>query len=124
MSKTKRRKKARSRAPGANVAAQERVLPFRSNQENADERAPKRQKEVGREVPARRASPRRAPRLQNAVFALMATLGFLGFAIFFIFFYSEDTNHYLYGGVMGLTALGWLFIATRRWSAYRQSVRT
>jgi hypothetical protein len=64
------------------------------------------------------------PSLQNAVFALMATLGFVGFAIFFTFFYSEDANHYLYGGVMGLTALGWLFIATRRWSTYRQSVRT
>jgi hypothetical protein len=105
MSKTKRRKKSRSRASGGSVAVQERV-----------ERA----------VPAassRRALASRRPSLQNAVFAFMLTLGFLGFAIFFTFFYSEDANHYLYGGAMGLTALGWLALAARRWSAYRQYVQ-
>jgi hypothetical protein len=102
MSKTKRRKKARSRASGANVAVQERVE---------------------REAPIRRASFTRRPSLQNAVFALLITLGFLGFAGFFTFFYSEDANHFIYGAVMGLTALGWLAITVRRWSLYRQSVQ-
>jgi hypothetical protein len=61
--------------------------------------------------------------MQNIVFALMVTLGCLGMAIFFTFFYSEDANHYIYGGVMGLTAVGWLVIASRRWSSYRQRAR-
>ncbi len=65
----------------------------------------------------------RGTSLQSALFALMVTLGFVGFAIFFTFFYGEDANHFLYGGVMGLTALGWLVIAMRRWSLYRQRAR-
>ncbi|HVU66001.1 MAG TPA: hypothetical protein VHD63_02680 [Ktedonobacteraceae bacterium] len=64
----------------------------------------------------------RRPSLQNTVFSLMVALGCLGLALFFIFFYAEDANHYLYGGIAGLTALGWLVISVRRWSSYRQSV--
>lgn len=58
--------------------------------------------------------------MQSVVFPVMLTLGFMGMAIFFTFFYGEDANHYIYGGAMGLTALGWLVIASRRWSSYRQ----
>ena len=50
----------------------------------------------------------------------MLTLGFLGMAIFFTFFYAEDSNHYFYGGIAGLTALGWLILLAQRWSQYRQ----
>jgi cytochrome c biogenesis protein CcdA len=70
-----------------------------------------------------RKSLARRPSLQNAVFALMLTLGFVGFAVFFTFFYTEDANHFLYGGAMALTALGWLVLAMKRWSAYRDYAR-
>jgi hypothetical protein len=105
MSKSRRRKKNKPRSANEHVATQERV----EHQASVGF--------AGRGRVARRAS------LQSAVFALMVTLGFVGFAVFFTFFYSEDANHFLYGGVMGLTALGWLVIATRRWSSYRQRAR-
>lgn len=103
MAKTKRRKKARPRGEGVSAPTREVVR----------KDAPTRQIRLG---------PK--PSLQNTVFAFMVTLGFLGFAVFFIFFYNEDANHYLYGALLGLTALGWLVIALRRWSSYRQRVRT
>jgi len=102
MSKTRRRKKSKSRA--SESVTRERSV---------------------REMPAGSSRARIAPprsSLQNAVFALMVTLGCLGLAVFFTFFYPEDQNHYLYGGIAGLTALGWLVISVRRWSSYRQSV--
>jgi len=106
MSKTNRRKKSKSRASVGSGAVQEkRAERASSGASSGRGRAPSK------------------PSLQSAVFALMLTLGCLGLAIFFIFFYSEDANHYLYGGVMGLTTLGWLAIAARRWSAYRQYVQ-
>src|SRR5579859_17301 len=105
LSKKHRHKKSRSRASAGNIAVQEGVG-------NATSAGPS----VRRRVVQR-------PSLQNAIFALMLTLGFLGFAIFFTFFYTEDANHFLYGGAMGLTALGWLALAARRWSSYRQYVR-
>lgn len=57
--------------------------------------------------------------LQNMVFSGMVALGCLGLAIFFIFFYGEDANHYLYGAIIGLTAVGWFVLLWRRWSQYR-----
>ncbi len=84
-------------------------------QEQAEQATPVR--------PSGRGRLARRPSLQNAVFALMLTLGFLGFAVFFTFFYTEDANHFLYGAAMGLTALGWLALAARRWSVYRQYAR-
>ncbi|HEY3993058.1 MAG TPA: hypothetical protein VGM01_09295 [Ktedonobacteraceae bacterium] len=105
MTKTKRRKKSSSRASTGRVVVQEKV----------ERAAP-----AGA---AARGLPTRRPSLQNAVFALMLTLGFLGFAIFFTFFYTEDANHIIYGVAMALTALGWLALAARRWSSYRQYVR-
>ncbi|HEY0756045.1 MAG TPA: hypothetical protein VGD98_18965 [Ktedonobacteraceae bacterium] len=103
MSKTKRRKKNRSRPAGGGVTSQVRV------EQSGPASFPRRRRTTG------------GASLQRVVFALMLTLGFLGIAIFFTFFYAEDANHYLYGGAMGLTALGWLFLAGRRWSVYRQS---
>lgn len=61
----------------------------------------------------------RGQSLQNVVFSAMVGLGCWGMAFFFAFLYA-DPNHYLYGGIMALTALGWSIIATRRWSTYRQ----
>lgn len=58
--------------------------------------------------------------LQNAVFSAMVGLGCWGLACFFVFFYNEEPNHYLYGGLMAVTAIIWSIIATRRWSMYRQ----
>lgn len=58
--------------------------------------------------------------LQRVAFAAMLTLGFLGMAIFFTFFYTEDSNHYFYGGIAAVTALGWLILLAQRWSQYRQ----
>jgi hypothetical protein len=58
--------------------------------------------------------------LQNVVFALLVALGCLGLAAFFAFFYGEDANHWLYAALMGVTAMGWLVISTRRWSTYRR----
>ncbi|HEX7735328.1 MAG TPA: hypothetical protein VF458_10705 [Ktedonobacteraceae bacterium] len=82
--------------------------------------------QIGQSAPGAFSERRRVagrPNLQRVVFAVMLTLGFLGMAIFFTFFYAEDANHYLYGAAMGLTALGWLALATRRWSEYRQAAR-
>jgi len=50
----------------------------------------------------------------------MIALGFWGFAIFCIFFYTEDANHYLYGAIMALTAVGWSILVARRWLSYRR----
>lgn len=58
--------------------------------------------------------------MQNLVYSAMAALGFWGLTIFCIFFYLADPNHYIYGAIMGLTAVGWSVIAARRWWAYRQ----
>jgi hypothetical protein len=58
--------------------------------------------------------------LQNVVFSAMVGLGCWGMAFFFIFFYSEEPNHYLYGGIMAVTALIWSLIAVRKWSMYQQ----
>lgn len=99
MPKTKRRKKSPSRASAGSA-------PTRGS--------------VERTVPAGRAQLARKPSVQNAVFSTMVALGCLGMAAFFTFFYPEDANHYLYGGVMAVTAVGWLVIATRRWSVYRR----
>lgn len=63
----------------------------------------------------------RGQSLQNVVFSAMVGLGCWGMAFFFAFLYA-DPNHYLYGGIMALTALGWSIIAARRWSTYRQRV--
>ena len=101
----KRRKKSKTRPPVEHVMSQ-----------TSAERAVSQQALVRRSLAKR-------PSLQNAVFALMLTLGFLGFAVFFTFFYAEDANHFLYGGAMALTALGWLALAAKRWSAYRQYAR-
>jgi hypothetical protein len=60
--------------------------------------------------------------MQNLAFSLMVALGFWGLAIFCTFFYVADPNHYLYGAIMGLTAVGWTVILVRRWLAYRQRV--
>jgi|SRR5579875_2472085 hypothetical protein len=58
--------------------------------------------------------------LQKVAFAAMLALGFLGMTIFFTFFYTEDPEHYIYGGIAGVTALGWLALLAHRWSQYRQ----
>ena len=59
---------------------------------------------------------------QSILFASMVALGFWGCAIFCVFFYTEDANHYIYGALMALTAVGWSISALRRWSsAQRQS---
>ena len=105
MSKTKRRRKSKSRTANGSVATREQVV----------------QSSPGTFFGQRRVAGR--PSFQKVVFAVMLTLGFLGMAIFFTFFYAEDANHYLYGAAMGLTALGWLALATRRWSEYRRAAR-
>ncbi len=61
----------------------------------------------------------RGQSMQNVVFSTMIGLGCWGMAFFFAFLYA-DPNHYLYGGIMALTALGWSVIAARKWSIYRQ----
>lgn len=65
---------------------------------------------------------KRGQSMQNLVFSAMVGLGCWGLACFFIFFYGEDSNHYLYGGMMAVTAFIWSYIAVRRWSLYRQHV--
>ena len=101
MPKTKKRKKTTSRAANGNAAVQERM---------ADE-AP---------ASMMRRSPgyRGGTSGQSVVFAAMLTLGFLGLAIFFTFFYTKDPDHFIYSGVAGLTALGWLILLRIRWSRY------
>ncbi len=58
--------------------------------------------------------------MQNVVFSAMVALGFWGFTVFCFFFYTVDPNHYLYAGVLALTALGWSIMLARRWSRYRR----
>jgi hypothetical protein len=103
MPKSKKRKRTTSRASSGSAAVQEKMA---------------------YERPARAASrPRRASggaSLQRVAFAAMLTLGFVGMAIFFTFFYTEDSNHYFYGGIAGITALGWLLLLAQRWTQYRQ----
>lgn len=101
MPKRKRRKKSQSRASTGHAPVQQSV-----------ERA----------IPAGRPRPVRRPSIQNAVFSTMVALGCLGMAAFFTFFYPGDANHYLYGGVMAVTAVGWIIITARRWMAYRQGL--
>ena len=79
--------------------------------------------QVARDLPIRSARgsaiAMRGQSLQNLVFSIMVGLGCWGMAFFFTFLYA-DPNHYLYGGIMALTALGWSIIAARKWSVYRQ----
>lgn len=58
--------------------------------------------------------------MQNVVFSAMVALGFWGFTVFSLFFYTVDSNHYLYAGILALTALGWSIMLARRWSQYRR----
>lgn len=58
--------------------------------------------------------------MQNVVFSAMVALGFWGFTVFCLFFYTVDPNHYLYAGILALTALGWSVLLVRRWSQYRR----
>ena len=58
--------------------------------------------------------------IQNVVFSAMVAVGFWGFTVFCLFFYTVDPNHYLYAGVLALTALGWSILLARRWSQYRR----
>ena len=104
MPKSKKRKKTTSRASDGNVAVQEKAAYERPASQT---RRPVRYGGGG-------------AGLQKVTFAAMLTLGFLGMAIFFTFFYTEDPNHYFYGGVAALTALGWLVLLAQRWSQYRQ----
>jgi hypothetical protein len=60
--------------------------------------------------------------MQNVVFSAMVALGCWGFTIFCLFFYTVDPNHYLYSGILALTALGWSLLLVRRWSQYRRQV--
>jgi hypothetical protein len=60
--------------------------------------------------------------MQSMMFSAMVALGFWGFAVFCLFFYPVDPNHYLYGSILALTALGWSLILVRRWSQYRRRV--
>jgi hypothetical protein len=62
----------------------------------------------------------RAGSMQHVVFSAMVALGFWGFTIFCLFFYTVDPNHYLYGAILALTALGWSWLLLRRWSRYRR----
>ena len=62
----------------------------------------------------------RSVSMQNVVFSAMVALGFWGFTVFCLFFYTVDPNHYLYAGILALTALGWSALLVRRWSQYRQ----
>lgn len=57
--------------------------------------------------------------VQSLAMSAMVALGFWGLALFCAFFYVTDPNHYLYGAIMGLTAIGWSVIVVRRWLAYR-----
>jgi hypothetical protein len=102
MPKTKKRKKTKQYASSVSTGSQESVK---------------------NETPARIVRPvrSRGTGLQGVTFAAMLTFGFLGMAIFFTFFYADDANHYFYGAVAALTALGWLLLLARRWSVYRQS---
>ncbi len=107
MPKTKQRKKGANRRPTAStngkVAVQERPAP---------------EPPVSRQnVQARNFTG--SGGLQGLVFSGMIAIGFWGFAIFCIFFFGSDPNHYLYGGVMALTAIGWSVILVRRWLTYR-----
>lgn len=99
MPKSRKRKKTKSvnRVSGESVAGQEK-LP------------------AG--VPRRAAQGK--PGMQNVLFSAMIALGFWGLAIFCVFFYVADPNHYLYGAIMGLTAVGWTVMVVRRWLTYRQ----
>lgn len=58
--------------------------------------------------------------MQNVVLSAMVALGFWGFTVFCLFFYTVDPNHYLYAGILALTALGWSLMLARRWSQYRR----
>jgi TRAP-type mannitol/chloroaromatic compound transport system permease large subunit len=58
--------------------------------------------------------------MQNVVFSAMVALGFWGFTVFCLVFYTVDPNHYLYAGILALTALGWSVLLVRRWSQYRR----
>ncbi|HLI70353.1 MAG TPA: hypothetical protein VKV19_11405 [Ktedonobacteraceae bacterium] len=101
MPKTKKRKKTTGHVSPGNVATQARV---------ADE------------APA--STVRRSPSAgggtsgQSVLFAALLALGFLGLTIFFTFFYTRDPNHFIYSGIAGLTALGWLILLRIRWTRY------
>lgn len=101
MPKTKKRKKTTSRASNGNATTQARV---------ADETP----------AGALRRSPgtRGGTSGQSVLFAALLTLGFLGLAIFFTFFYTADPDHFIYSGIAGLTALGWLILLRVRWTKY------
>lgn len=99
MPKTKKRKSIGNR----NQAAQEQAAP-----------------EMPVRATRRPVIPMGGQSLQNVAFSVMVGLGCWGLACFFVFFYSEEPNHYLYGGIMAVTALIWSIIAVRRWSVYQQ----
>jgi hypothetical protein len=107
MSKTRKRKRAASRLAPENVEVLENAAGEIQNTRAVRKRA----LSVG------------GPSQQNLAFSLMVALGFWGLAVFCVFFFAADPNHYLYGGIMALTAVGWSFLVARKWSAYRQGVR-
>lgn len=80
------------------------------------------QEKTAREQPVRSGGRARSASVQNFMYSLMVAVGFWGLAIFCTFFYADDPNHFLYGAIMGLTAIGWSVIVGRRWMAYRQRV--
>ncbi|HET8844429.1 MAG TPA: hypothetical protein VFN35_23375 [Ktedonobacteraceae bacterium] len=78
------------------------------------------QEQTAQTLPVRPRVPARRTGAQNLMYSVMVAVGFWGLAIFCIFFFAADPNHYLYGAIMGLTAVGWSVIVGRRWLAYRQ----
>lgn len=100
MPKTRRRKRAGTRLTvGSNGVGQDRVERVRVARASAG-----------------------TVSVQNVAFSAMVALGFWGFTVFCLFFYTVDPNHYLYGGMLALTALGWSWLLARRWSQYRRQM--
>jgi hypothetical protein len=103
MAKARKRRKAAGRSSAGNVAVQERTA-----------------RTVSTSVAQRPSLFTTGGSRQNVLFSTMIALGFWGFAIFCTFFYTEDANHYLYGAIMALTAVGWSVLVARRWLSYRR----
>lgn len=106
-------------------------MPKTSRRKKTAKRLPVGNTSVGRAGLERAATARaisyadistRAVSMQTVVFSAMVALGFWGFTVFCLFFYTVDPNHYLYGGILALTALGWSLLLVRRWSRYRRQM--